>query len=304
MFFISLFRAIKFSFQDFVRNIWLSLVTIFVLLLALFSVNVLITINTVGNAMVDAVRDKVDISLYLKTDTPEDKIKMLKARISNIENVSDVTYISQGEALKNFQAKHKNDPEILDALKEIGKNPLTPTLVVKPKNIARYDELINNLNKINDDIIDSRDFEDHRTLIYKINQISTRINETGMIVSFVFIGIALLMVYNSIRVAIYTHRREINIMRFVGASNWFIKAPFLISALLYALMGVLAIIIIFFGFLNILQPYLEVFFVDYNVNIIAYFADNFWQIFSLEFLVVAMVNVVASIIAVGKYSKV
>jgi cell division transport system permease protein len=304
MFFISLFRAIKFSFQDFVRNIWLSLVTIFVLLLALFSVNVMITINTVGNAMVNAVKNKVDISLYLKTDTPEDKIKMLKARISNIDNVSDVKYISQAEALKNFQAKHKNDPEILDALKEIGKNPLTPSLVVKPKNIARYDDLINNLNKINDDIIDSRDFSDHRTLIYKINQISTRINETGMVVSFVFIGIALLMVYNSIRVAIYTHRREINIMRFVGASNWFIKAPFLISALLYALMGVLAIIIIFFAFLNILQPYLEVFFIDYNVNIIAYFANNFWQIFSLEFLVAALVNIVASIIAVGKYSKV
>ena len=104
--------------------------------------------------------------------------------------------------------------------------------------------------------------------------------------------------------AIYTHRNEIGIMRLVGASNWFIRLPFLVSSLLYTLLAMIIVVIIFYAFLSLLHPYLQTFFMGYNFNILTYFTNNFWNIFGLEFLLATIVNVTASLLAVGKYSKV
>lgn len=304
MFLLSFFRVIKFSFQDIVRNIWLSIVTIIILVLALFSVNILLTVDLITKAAVSSIKDKIDVNLYLKPEASEADIKALKTNISNLPNVKSIRYISNAEALESFKIKHAADPEILDALRELGKNPLTPSLTIKPENINEYNSLITALNKIDDPIIESRNFDDHKTVLAKINSISDKINKVGLIVSLIFIFTTILVVYNAIRVAIYTHRREIIIMKLVGASNWFIRAPFLISGITYALIGVLAIIVIFYPLIGLIQPYLEAFFIDYNFNIITFFNDNFIKIFGLQFLAAALINIIASLIAVGKYSKV
>lgn len=304
MFLLSIIRAIKFSFQDIARNIWLSLVTITILILALFSVNMLMTVNIISKATVNSVKEKVDVNLFLKSNAGEERIMALKAQVSNLEQVKEVKYISKAEALESFKIKHKNNPDILEALRELGKNPLTPSLVIKPKNTDQYEEIMASLNKIDDDIIESRNFDDHKLILAKINSISQKINKAGLLLSSIFIFITLLVVYNAIRVAIYTHRREIIIMRLVGASNWFVKAPYLFSGVIYAFIGVIMIIAIFYPFLTLLQPYLEAFFIGYDVNVISYFTGNFVMIFGLEFLGAVFINTLASLIAVGKYSKV
>jgi cell division transport system permease protein len=304
MFLLSFFRAIKFSFQDIVRNIWLSLVTVTILVLAIFSINILFTVDAISNATISSIKEKIDINLYLNSEASKDQVMALKTRIGNMINVREVRYISKAEALESFKANHQNNPEILEALRELGKNPLTPSLVIKPNDIGQYDSLITNLNKIDDDIIESRNFDDHKLILGKINNISKKINKVGLIVSLIFIFTTILVVYNAIRVAIYTHRKEIIIMKLVGASNWFIRLPFLISGATYALIGILLTIAIFIPLLGLLQPYLEIFFIDYNFNILTYFNDNFIKIFGFEFLAAALINVLASLIAVGKYSKV
>jgi cell division transport system permease protein len=192
----------------------------------------------------------------------------------------------------------------MDALRELGKNPLNPVLIIKAKSIDQYDALILNLNKIDDEIIESRNFENHKLILEKINNISHKVNEVGVFVSLVFIIVTVLVVFNAIRVAIYTHRREIGIMKLVGASNWFVRSPFLFSGIIYALIGTLATIAIYYPFLTILQPYLETFFVGYDVNIVSYFNENFIRIFGLEFLAAALINIIASFTALGRYSKV
>jgi len=303
MFIPSFFRAIKFSLQDIFRNIWLSIVTIIILILALFSVNMLITVDLISKAAINSIRQKIDVNLYIKTDAVDSQILALKARLSGMDQVKDVTYISKADALESFKQRHKANPEILDALRELGNNPLTPVLVITPKDIDQYDQLISSLNSINSDIIESRNFDDHKALLDRINSISGKVSEAGIMLSAMFIFITLLVVYNAIRVAIYTHRKEIAIMRLVGASNWFIRAPYLFSSIVYAALGMLFIIGIFYPFLTILQPYLEAFFIDYQINILAYFNAHFLQIFGLEFLGAVVVNGLASVIAVGKYSR-
>ena len=304
MFILSFLRILKFSFQDIGRNIWLSIVTITILTLALFSINLLLTVNVITNTAIESIKEKIDVNLYLNADAPEDKINALKAKISNLEEVKDINYISKAEALESFKVEHKNDPEILDALRELGKNPLSPVLVIKANNIDQFDALVLNLNKIEDDVIESRNFEDHKLILGKINSLSKKINEVGLFISLVFVVITVLVVFNSIRVAIYTHRKEITIMKLVGASNWFVKAPFLISGLIYALIGTIIVIAIFYPFLSLLQPYLETFFIGYDINIFTYYNENIIKIFGLQFLAAAFINVLASFIALGRYSKV
>ncbi len=304
MLLLSFFRVVKFSIQDIGRNIWLSLVIVIILTLALFSVNMLLAVNTIGQTALVAIKEKIDINLFLKADSKEDEILALKAQISGLSPVKEVTYISKAQALESFKEKHKNNPEILEALRELNKNPLSPTLVIKPKNIDSLDDLINRLNTIDNEIIESRNFTDYQTMLNKINSITAKISEVGLLVSSIFVFITILVVYNSVRVAIYTHRREIMIMKLVGASNWFIHMPFIFSSLIYTLISLLAILVIFYPFLSLLQPYLETFFVDYNINIIDYFNINFVTIFGLQFLTAAFINILASLSAVRIYSRV
>lgn len=301
---ISLIRIIKFSFQDIIRNIWLSLVTVTILILALFSVNMLLVVDLISKATIEAVKEKVDINISIIGDTPENEIMALRAKISNLAEVKSVKYISRTEALNNFRLKYKNNPEILEALRELGENPLSPSLVIKPQETNDYKTLINSLNNIESDIIEARNFDDHELVLNKISNISDKVNKVGIVLSSIFIFVTALMVFYSIRIAIYTHKTEIAIMRLVGASNWFIRAPYLFSGLIYAFIGILVVIIGFYPFLSVLQPYLEAFFLGYNINIFSYFVNNFFSIFGQQFLAVAFINIIASLIAVRKYSKV
>lgn len=304
MFILSFLRAIKFSFQDIARNFWLSLVTVMILLLAFFLVNILVTVQIITGSAVNSIKEMIDINLDIKGTAQTNEILALKAQISNLNSVKSVTYISKAEALEKFKEYNKKHPQILQALRELNTNPVPPSLIIKPKEVDQYDEMINDLNKIESNIIESKDFDDPKTMLTKVNKIGNKINEVGLIVSLIFIMITILVVYNSVRVTIYTHQREIKIMKLVGASNWFIKAPFLISGVLYTVFGILTVIAIYYPFLSLLQPYLETFFTGYSFNIVTYFNSNFWKIFGTEFMVAALVNGLASFIAVRKYSKI
>lgn len=302
--FISALRVIKFSIQDIYRNIWLSLVTIIILILSLFTVNMLLIVKVIGDTAVEAIREKIDINLFLKTDAEENSILALKMEISNYSDVKEVVYISKSQALENFKSNHQDNPEVLEALKVLGTNPLSPTLVIKPKNLDNFDNLINKLNAINNPNIESRNFTNYKLMLAKINGITKKVYDAGLVLSVIFITVTILVIYNSARVAMYTHRREITIMRLVGASKKFIQMPFLFSSIIYTLIGVLVIMAIFYLFLRLLQPYLEAFFVGYNVDLIKYFYGDWLKIFGTQFLVASLINLSASYIAVRKYAKV
>jgi len=299
-----IYRIIKFSLQDIFRNIWLTIVTITILLLALFSINTLITVRLISDSTVAAVKEKIDISLFIKSDTPETEILALKTRIAESPRVREIVYISKEEAISSFREKYANNPAVLAALKELGRNPLSPSLTVVPTDFNESNLVINELRVLDSPIIESRDFSDNTIILQKIGAITKRVNEVGLFIIGVFILTSLLVVYNAIRVAIYTHRQEIEIMRLVGASNFFIYLPYLFSAFVFALVSVLIIISVFYPFLSLLQPYLEAFFVDSQVRLLSYFLENFFIIFGAQFLAVLVINAIASLFAVRKYARI
>jgi len=299
-----IYRIIKFSLQDIFRNIWLTIVTVTILLLALFSINTLITVRLISDSTVAAVKEKIDISLYIKSDTPEDQIIALKDQLAESPRIKEVVYISKDQAISSFREKYANNPAILAALKELGRNPLSPSLTIIPSDFNESSLVINELRVTDSPIIESRDFTDNTLILQKINAVTKRLSEVGLFIISIFILTSLLVVYNAIRVAIYTHRQEIEIMRLVGASNHFIYLPYLFSALMYSLVSVMIIIAIFYPFLSLLQPYLEAFFVDNSVPLLSYFINNFFLVFGGQFLAVLAINAIASLFAVRKYSRV
>lgn len=290
--------------QDIGRNIWLSVATITILVLALLSVNILMTVRVISSDASSAVQEKIDISLYVKPDVPESEINALREQIQGMEKVKSVIYISKDQALQDFRDKHENNQEVLSALKELGQNPLSPSLVIIPQNISEANLLINELRIIDNPIIESRDFSDNTMVLSKIENITSRVNDIGLVIILIFILTSVLVVYNTVRVAIYTHKQEIEIMRLVGASNAFIYLPHAFTAFIYSLISTVIIIVIFYPFLTLLQPYLEVFFTGYNVNILTYFVDNFAYIFGIQLIAIFFINVVASLLAVRRYAKV
>ncbi len=302
MFFISLFRIIKFSLQDISRNAWLSLVTVIILVLALFSINMLVVVKAISDTAIDAVKHQVDVNVYIKQEASQSEVSALMDKINNLSQVDTVNHVTQEEALDFFKDQNLNNPEIMQALRLLERNPLTPSLVIKPQDPDQVEALIAELNKIDNPIIESKNFLNHKQILERIRSITDKISTAGIVVSAIFIAITLLVIYNAVRVAIYTHHQEISIMRLVGASSWFIYVPFVLSSIIYTLIGVVLVVILFYPFLSLLQPYLETFFVGYNFNIIHYFNTHFFQIFGLQFLGIALVNIVASLIALRKYA--
>lgn len=297
-------RVLRFSLQDVGRNIWLSAVTVTILFLALLSINLLITVRVISQNAVSAVKEKMDISLYFKADASETEILEIKDRISALPNVKSVQYISKEQALLTFKERNQDKQEVIAALRELGQNPLSPSLTILPQELSGTVTLLDSLKGLDSDVIESRDFSDNSLLLDKISAITKRVNEVGLAIISIFILTSLLVVYNAVRVAIYTHRQEIEIMRLVGASNSFVYLPFLVSALIYTLISVVLIIFVFYPFLSLLQPYLETFFAGYNVNIVAYFLDKFFLIFGLQFLTILVINIAASAFAIRKYARV
>lgn len=299
------FRSIKFAWQGFFRNIWLSVVTIIILILTLFSVTVVAGVNLLAKQAISSVQDKVDVSVYFKPAVDEKDIVNVQYRLEGLAEVKSVNYVSKEDALAQFKEEHANDPVILESLNQLGDNPLGATLVVQAKSISDYPKIMALLdNNEYSNLISDKNFADNKIVIDRLSALSTKIQRVGIIISIVFVIIALLIIFNTIRINIYTHREEIGIMKLVGASNWFVRAPFLFESLLYALLAVVISLAIMYPLVGVIAPQINDFFIGYGMDVVSYFNHNFWTIVGLQFVFSIILSMVSSSIAIGRYLKV
>lgn len=303
--FIAFQRILIFAWQSFWRNIWLSLVTITIIILTFISINFLILVNVVSDTAIQLVKDKVDISLYFKPDITESQVLEVQTYLSSLTQVKEISYVSQQAALEKFRQLHKDNQVIIESLEELDDNPIGATLQIKAKDIDEYqgiDEVLVN-SKYNELILD-KNFDDNKAFISQIRDFSDNVRKVAIITSIIFVLIASLIVFNTIRVAIYTHRQEIGVMKLVGATNWFIRSPFLLEAISYGIIACIAGIAIVYPMLNFVQPYVNNFFLTTEFSLTEYFTNNFWTIFGLELLTIILINIISSSIAIRRYLKV
>ena len=305
MFLLNFVRIIKFSFQNFYRNFWLSLVTITIIILTLFSLTSLIVLNATIDKAIFSVKDKIDVSIYFPNNFDENKILLIQNTITNYSQVKKVEYVSADQALRIFKKKNADNQTVQDALTELDSNPIGANLIIKAKDVNLYPDILNQIKKDKiDKMVEEIDFDDHKIVIERLENIGKKIKTFGLIVSLIFALIALLVVFNTIRIGIYTQREEIGIMKLVGASNWFIRAPFLVEGVIYALVSSIIFWVIFYFVASFLQPIFYNFFIDVNFNLMSYLSSNFLYIFGFELIVMIILNMISSFIAIGKYLRV
>ncbi|MFH0804875.1 MAG: permease-like cell division protein FtsX [Patescibacteria group bacterium] len=302
---VFLYRTFKFAFQGFLRNIWLSIVTIVILVLTLFSVTTVSGVNFIAEQAIASVREKVDVSVYFKPAVTEDQVLNVRYRLEQLAQVKAVTYVSKEEALQKFKAKHQNEQSIIDSVNQLETNPLPATLIVKAESIDDYPAIVAVLDGTDyADLIQEKNFADNQKVISRLGELSEKVRTVGLIISAVFIVIAILIIFNTIRINIYTHREEIGIMKLVGATNWFVRVPFLVESILYALFGVIICAAILYPLLGVIAPQINAFFIGYDLDIAQYFTSHFWQIVGWQLMFAVVLSMISSSIAIGRYLRV
>lgn len=300
-----MYRALKFAFQSFYRNFWLSAATILILVLTLFSVSLLGTINLIGDRAIQSVKDKVDLSVYFYPDVAEKEVQAVQVQLKSLSSVKSVEYIPEEQALEEFKEKHKDDPVIQETLDILEENPLGATLVIQAKDIERYADISEVLADPDyAELIYDKDIEDYQTVIQRLSNLTDRIYQIVSIVSLIFIIVAVLVIFNTIRITIYTHREEIGIMRLVGATNWFIRGPFILESVIYAVISSAITTGILYPILRVASPKISDFFEGYNLNLSTYFSEHFLEILALQLIVAILLSVISSMVAVGRHLRV
>ena len=301
----SFLRAIKFAFQDFGRNIWLSLVTISVLILAIFSVNILVSLDAVSKAVINSVENKVDISLYFKTMAAKAKVDNFRQKINSLPEVKETFFIAKDEALETFKEKHTDDAKIMEAVTQLEKNPLMDAFIIRAKSLEDYNRILAVISlSENQELIKFQNFTDHQKIIDRVMIISAKVEQVSLFLTIIFAVISILIVFNSIRLTIYTHREEIAVMKLVGANNWFVRLPFLLEGIIYAIFALVVAMIIIYALFYAIGSYLSEFLEAYNFSLLKYYNQNLLFIIGGEFLAVALLNIISSAVAVGKYLRV
>ncbi len=304
--FTFLSRTAKYAIKDFWRNIWLSLITITVILLALFSFNSLVLVKTVSDYTLQTIEKKIDVSVFINSGVDETTVLDLRAHLLGLNQVKEVIYISADEALSAMLNRHEGDQAIIDSLQELGGNPLGSQLIVQAQSTEDYQPIVALLNEPRyDAVIADKNFDEHTLIIERVSGVSKRIRSIASIVSILFSLMALIVVYNTLRIIIYTHREEIAIMRLVGATNWFIRMPYIWESILYAVLSMMIFLLIWYPLLSFVQPFVNELFIDGSaINLITFFNVNFLFLFGLQFLGLVLLLSIASILATSKYSKV
>ena len=290
--------------KDLSRNLWLNMATVIIIVIALFTITMMFAIDAVGNHALVTLQEKVDISIQFKDDADEVKILELKKDLENLGEIKEVEYISKEQALIDFKETHKDNEYINQSIEELGENPLFAVLNVKANDISKYD-FINDYVIGNDnykDIIEKVNYKENEKAINNLSKILATIQDgiAGLTILFVFISI--LTAFNTIRLAMYAHKVEIEIMRLVGASNWYIRMPFVIQGAILGALGCIITLAIISPIAVYVSPRIIQFLPGFDLYM--YFMNNFLSITLMLALIGVSVGVFSSLIAIRRYLKV
>lgn len=296
-------RILKASWLNFKRNGGLSLAMIFILVITISLITSLFVVQKVSQYLISQLEEKVDISIYFKKDSPTEEILKTKDEISKRPEVKEVEYISQEMALEKFTQKYKENPLLMASLQEIGENPFLASLNIKAWKPEQYEILVNFLESAPfKNLIEKVDYYQRKPVIEKLSLIASTTKKVGLGISIILVIVAFLVAFNTIRLAIFSKREEISIMRLVGASNWFIRGPFLIQGIICGFFATLITLFISFLTFWIVGPKLENFLAGFNFY--NFFLSNFWILLVIQLLTGIGIGIISSLIAMRRYLKV
>lgn len=294
-------RIIRAGFIGFWRNAYVSLASIFVITIALFVIGSTMLIDQLLTASLTQLQAKVDINVYFVTTAAQEDIDSLINSVKALPDVERVTYTSREEALAQYRAKYQDDSVTMQALEELKENPLGATIAVQAKETSQYESINQFLMEQANPVIDRINYAANKESIEKLTAIIAAVEKASFITLIVLIVAAVMITFNTIRLAIFTAREEISVMRLVGASNMFIRGPFMLQGVMYGVVsGVLALLVLY-PIVLWLGPKTAAFF---ELNLFDYFVSHFSYIFGVLIGIGVLMGLGSSVLAVARYLRV
>jgi len=299
-------RILKAGWINFTRNGVVSAAAVLVMTITLSVIGSLIFLQAVLQNSLEGIKDKVDITIYFTLNTSEDKIFSLKGALEKLPEVKAIAYVSADEALQAFRKKHENDYLVIQALEELDENPLNAYLNVKAMEASQYEGIVKFLEgdsaKVlgGASIIDKINYNQNKFIIDRLVGIINGAQKLGFIVTAILILISILVTFNTIRLAIFTFREEIRVMRLVGASRAYIRGPFLVEGAISGILSGLIAMLLFLPATLWLGNKMTTFL---GLNLFEYYLQNIWQMLVILLGFGILLGVISSFLAVNKYLK-
>ncbi|HEY6736731.1 MAG TPA: permease-like cell division protein FtsX [Candidatus Saccharimonadia bacterium] len=302
---LQLWRVIHAGARNFTRNLWLSTAATAVMTITLTIVLVSFISNSALTNTIKNVTDKIDVSIYLNDNISPAQLDGLKAKIAANPDVAGLRYISKADALADWRAQHANDPQLLQATTDTD-NPLPASFAIKARDPKHLDSLSALVQQPDvSPLLDAKTpfsySGKNKTTIDRIISFSSFFRTSGLIVSVIFVTISVLIIFNTIRMAIFTRRDEIEIMKLVGATKWFVRGPFLFEAALYGIVAAIVSAGLSYALLFAGGPKVKGY-IDLNAALHLFQAYPFIVIGGAVFIGVC-IGMFSSLLAMGRYLK-
>lgn len=304
---INLSRITKTGATNFVRNASLSIAAMAVMIVTLTIILFSLVANATFSHTVYQITSKIDISVYLKDSVTTDQKDQLLDNLRNLPNVANVSYLSKHQALLSYEKQNAGNQQLQAAINETD-NPLPATVLIKPKDLNNIESIKTFLSKSNVASLQS-DLPSYsgarKQAIDKISHATDVLREVGLVAVIVFAVISALIIFNTIQMAIFNRREEIQIMRLLGATTSYIRGPFVVESMIYgiisALVSVGLIEAVFVTARSALQAsslgLLDIHFADH------YYSSHFIVLLLLQIALGILIGAVSSVIATRRYLK-
>ncbi|MEK7639510.1 MAG: permease-like cell division protein FtsX [Patescibacteria group bacterium] len=304
--FTGLRRVVRAGFVGFWRSAYVSLAAIFILTVALFVIGATIFLQQLLDTSLQAIQNRVDINVYFVPTAPEEDIARLKLAVEALPEVESVVYTTKEEALALYRERNRDDEIAMQALEELDENPLGGNLAIQANETSQYEQVARFLDEQRAQeqpqtpVIDEINFARNKDSIDMLTSIINAVEQASLVVMSILLIAAVLITFNTIRLAIYTAREEISIMRLVGAGNMFIRGPFMLQGIMYGFISGVLTMLIFYPVLVWLGPMTESFF---EFNLYTYYIQNFGYLFGVLVGTGVVLGFVSSTLAVARYLR-
>lgn len=299
-------RVVKAGFIGFWRNTYVALASIFVLTVALFVIGATVFVNQLLSTSLSTLQSKVDINVYFVPDAPSEEVERIRKAVEALPDVASVQFTSAEDALQQYRERNKDNEISLQALEELDENPLGANISILAKETSQYESISTFLEEQREaeqpqtPVIDEINYARNKDSIDTLTSIINAVEQASYTIMIILLIASILITFNTVRLAIYTSREEIAIMRLVGASNMFIRGPFMLQGLMYGFISGILALLIFYPLLVWIGPRTETFF---EINLFNYYIAHFGEIFGLLVGIGVVLGLVSSAFAVARYLR-
>lgn len=291
--------------RNFSRSGLVSFATVLIMTVTLIIIGLLIFLSAILSHTLNAVRDKVDVNVYFVTDASESDVLAAKSRLERLDEVALVTYTSREEAITQFRQRHADDDLTIEALDQLGENPLGASLAIKANDPSQYETIVNflsndaNVSPSGAPIIEHVNYYQNKTVIDRLTAAIDATQMAGLVIVLVFSLASVIIALATVRLAIYTARDEIAVMRLVGASNSYIRGPFIVAGIISGAVSGLIALALFYPAVWYVGDTLSNWLAGFNL--FSYYLTNFPMIFGIIVGSGMLLGGIASFFGVRKY---